>query len=225
MQYADTEGNIIAPALPRKHVLPNNPGWAFLITARVRSINMSFAAAPHLEFRSFVEALKKEHDIVSITREVDPNLEAAAITRLVHENDLPAPLFENVKGSKDGLFRILGAPAALRNDKKTRFGRLARHIGLEPTASIKQILDKIISADKLEPIEPTVLENGPCKQNIIHEKDVHLNALPLAWAHKDDGGKYIQTYGTSCAINARSIGNYKITYNDRRQACCAVSSR
>ncbi|WVQ91235.1 hypothetical protein IAS59_005033 [Cryptococcus gattii] len=139
--------------------------------------------------------LKKDGDIVSITREVDPNLEAAAITRLVYENDLPAPLFENVKGSKDGLFRILGAPAALRNDKKTRFGRLARHIGLEPTASIKQILDKIISADKLESIEPTVLESGPCKQNIIHEKDVHLNALPAPWIHKDDGGKYIQTYG------------------------------
>lgn len=172
---------------------------------------MSFAAAPHLEFRSFVEALKKDGDIVSITREVDPNLEAAAITRLVYENDLPAPLFQNVKGSKDGLLRILGAPAALRNDKKTRFGRLARHIGLEPTASMKQILDKIISADKLESIEPTVLESGPCKQNIIHEKDVHLNTLPAPWIHKDDGGKYIQTYGTSCAIITHVTGIY-ITY-------------
>lgn len=89
---------------------------------------MSSAAAPQFEFRSFVEALKKG-DIVSITREVDPNLEMAATTRLVYENNLPAPLFENVKGSKDGLFCAIGAPAALRMDKKTRFGRLAPHVG------------------------------------------------------------------------------------------------
>lgn len=76
---------------------------------------------------------------------------------------------------------------------------------------MKQILDKIISADKLESIEPTVLESGPCKQNIIHEKDVHLNTLPAPWIHKDDGGKYIQTYGTSCAIITHVTGIY-ITY-------------
>ncbi|OWZ77215.1 cytoplasmic protein [Cryptococcus neoformans Bt85] len=152
-------------------------------------------AAPHLEFRSFVEALKQDNDLISITREVDPDLEAAAIARLVYENDLPAPLFENLKGAKDGLFRILGAPGALRKDKATRYGRLARHIGLGPTAGMKEILDKVLSAEKLEPIEPTVVQDGPCKQNILQEEDVHIESLPSPFIHKDDGGKYIQTYG------------------------------
>lgn len=156
---------------------------------------MSSPAAPHLEFRSFVEALKQDNDLISITREVNPNLEAAAITRLVYENDLPAPFFENLKGAKDGLFRILGAPAALRKDKATRYGRLARHVGLEPTAGMKEILDKMLSAEKLQPIEPTVVQDGPCKQNILHEEDVHIESLPSPMIHKDDGGKYIQTYG------------------------------
>lgn len=53
----------------------------------------------------------------------------------------------------------------------------------------------------MEPIELTVLESGPCKQNIIQEKDVQVEALPAPWIHKDDGGKYIQTYDTPYAIN------------------------
>ncbi|KKK13314.1 hypothetical protein AOCH_003030 [Aspergillus ochraceoroseus] len=65
---------------------------------------------PHLCFRSFVEALKADGDLVEINRPVDPNLEAAAITRLACETDDKAPLFNNLIGSKNGLFRILGAP-------------------------------------------------------------------------------------------------------------------
>jgi hypothetical protein len=41
----------------------------------------------HLSFRSFVEALKQDNDRVEINIPVDPNLEAAAITRLVCETN------------------------------------------------------------------------------------------------------------------------------------------
>lgn len=47
-----------------------------------------------------------------------------------------------------GLFRILGVPAALRKDKATRYGRLERHVGLDPTAGTEEILDKVLSAGK-----------------------------------------------------------------------------
>ncbi len=120
-----------------------------------------------MEFRSFVEALDEDKDLVHVTREVDPNLELSAITRMVCETDGPAPLFENVKGAKNGLFRILGAPASLRKDPKTRFGRLARHLALPPTASLKEILDKMVSASDKPPIPPTVVSTGPCKENKV----------------------------------------------------------
>jgi 3-polyprenyl-4-hydroxybenzoate decarboxylase len=42
------------------------------------------------------------------------NLEAAAITRRVCETKDKAPLFNNLIGMKNGLFRILGAPGSLR---------------------------------------------------------------------------------------------------------------
>ncbi|KAJ9123046.1 Ferulic acid decarboxylase 1 [Naganishia vaughanmartiniae] len=152
--------------------------------------------SPHMNFRSFVEALRQDGDLVSIHRQVDPHLEAAAITRLVYEHDLPAPLFENLKGAqKHGMFRILGAPAALRKDPATRYGRLARHLALPPTASMKNILDKMLSAADQAPIAPTIVPTGECKENIIEGDQIHLEQLPAPFIHKDDGGKYIQTYG------------------------------
>ena len=150
---------------------------------------------PHLNFRSFVEALKEDGDLVEINSERDPHLEVSAIIRKVCETDDKAPLFNNVKGAKDGLFRILGAPASLRSTKDTRYGRIARHLALPPTASMKDILDMMLSAKHSEPVAPNHVETGPCKENKIFGDDIDLLALPTPLLHQADGGKYLQTYG------------------------------
>ncbi|PNP39876.1 hypothetical protein TGAMA5MH_08141 [Trichoderma gamsii] len=150
---------------------------------------------PHLSFRSFVEALRQDNDLVDINEPVDPDLEAAAITRLVCETDDKAPLFNNVIGAKDGLWRILGAPGSLRSSPRERFGRLARHMALPPTASLKEIIDKMLSANSIPPIEPVIVPTGPAKENSIEGDNIDLEALPVPMVHQSDGGKYIQTYG------------------------------
>ncbi|CBF78948.1 hypothetical protein AN7164.2 [Aspergillus nidulans FGSC A4] len=149
---------------------------------------------PHLCFRSFVEALKADNDLVGINDPIDPNLEAAAITRLVCENDEKAPLFNNLIGAKDGFFRILGAPASQRKSQSERYGRLARHLALPPTASMREILDKMLEADKLPPIPPRVVPTGPCKENVLEGDQIDLTKLPVPMVHKSDGGAYIQTF-------------------------------
>ncbi|RAK94965.1 UbiD family decarboxylase [Aspergillus ibericus CBS 121593] len=147
-------------------------------------------------FRAFVEALRADNDLVEINTEIDPHLEAAAITRLVCETDDKAPLFNNLKGmGQKGLFRILGAPGSLRASKKDRYGRLARHLALPPTASMKEILDKMLSASTLPPIPPTIVPTGPVKENSLTGDEIDLTALPVPMIHQSDGGKYIQTYG------------------------------
>lgn len=159
---------------------------------RQTCVNMS---SPQLCFRSFVEALKQDNDLIEINTPINPNLEAAAITRLVCENDQKAPLFNNLLGAKDGFFRILGAPASLRSSPSERYGRLARHLGLPPTASMRNILDKMLEADQLSPIPPTVVPTGPCKQNSLEGDQIDLTQLPAPMIHKSDGGAYIQTFG------------------------------
>jgi UbiD family decarboxylase len=152
---------------------------------------------PHLNFRSFIEALKADNDLVEINEPVSAYLEAAAITRLVCENDEKAPLFNNVVGAKDGLWRILGAPASLRKSPTERFGRLARHLALPPTASMREILDKMLAADELPPIPPSIVSTGPCKENSIEGDQIDLTKLPVPMIHVSDGGAYVQTFGKS----------------------------
>ncbi|KAF7915568.1 hypothetical protein BELL_0860g00020 [Botrytis elliptica] len=77
-----------------------------------------------------------------------------------------------MKGAENGLWRILGAPASLRHNPAQRYGRIARHLGLPPSAGMKEILDKMTSAAHATSIPPNIISSGPA-----------------------DGGKYVQTYG------------------------------
>lgn len=150
---------------------------------------------PHMNFRSYVETLKKDNDLVEIDREVDPDLEAGAIIHKVCETNDKAPLFNNLKGADKGLFRILGAPNSLRADPKTHYARLARHLALPPSAGMKEILDKMMSAAHQTPIPPSIVSTSSCKENVLNDGEFDLTTLPVPRLHQSDGGKYIQTYG------------------------------
>lgn len=157
---------------------------------------MSSQLLPHMNFRSYVQALKDDGDLVEINEECDPYLEVGAIIRKVVENNQKAPLFNKLKGQdKNGLWRILGAPNALRPNPKQRFGRLARHLGLNPEASMKDIMDKMAAAKTATPIPPQVVESGPCKEFVLTPEQFDLTTLPSPHLHQSDGGKYVQTYG------------------------------
>lgn len=82
-----------------------------------------------LDFRHFVDHLRRQGDLVDVHTEVDANLEIGAITRRVYERRAPAPLFHNIRDSLPGA-RVLGAPAGLRADRARAHSRLALHFGL-----------------------------------------------------------------------------------------------
>ncbi|KAJ4288418.1 Ferulic acid decarboxylase 1 [Kalmusia sp. IMI 367209] len=131
---------------------------------------------PHLKIRSFVEALKRDDDLVEINDGVDPHLEVTAIIRKVCETNDKTPLFNNVKGAKNGLWRILEAPASLRN-------------------YFEEICGRIVSPARTAPIEPRIVETGPCKENILSKSEFDFKELPAPLLHQSDGGRYVQTYG------------------------------
>jgi UbiD family decarboxylase len=149
----------------------------------------------HLDFRLFVDTLRNDGDLADIMEEVDPYLEVAAITRRAYERRSKAPLFHQVKGAKDGLFRILGASGGLCRDEESKYRRLARHMGLPPNSSLKDIQDRMLSAKTTKPIPPIVVEDGPCKEVKLFGDDIDLTKLPVPLLNKADGGRYIQTLG------------------------------
>ncbi|KAL6828196.1 UbiD decarboxylyase family [Trichoderma camerunense] len=149
----------------------------------------------HLSFRTFVDTLREEGDLVEINDSVDPNLEAAAITRLVCETNDKAPLFNNVIGAKDGLFRILGAPGALRTPKSQAYARIAHHVALPPSSGAGAIIEKLLDATTSAPVDPITVQSGPVKENCIEGDAIDLTKIPAPMVHQTDGGKYIGTYG------------------------------
>ncbi|GIC90361.1 UbiD family decarboxylase [Aspergillus udagawae] len=150
---------------------------------------------PYLDLRAFVDALRSDNDLAEINAEVDPHLEVAAITRRTYELRSKAPLFNNVRGAHDGLFRIFGASGGLSSDHQYPYRRLARHVGLPPTSSLGDFIDKMLSAKGKEPIPPVHVETGPCKEHKLFGVDIDLMKLPAPLLNKADGGDYIQTMG------------------------------
>ncbi|KAF5640788.1 3-octaprenyl-4-hydroxybenzoate carboxy-lyase [Fusarium sp. NRRL 52700] len=148
-----------------------------------------------LDYRKFLDMLRHDNDLVEINTKVDPHLELGAIIRRVSEVNDKAPLFNNIKGARDGLWRVAGNAASLRPNEKDRYGRIARSLGLEPTASWKEICDRWQSGKRAKVLPPNVLPSGPCKDNKIVGDKVDLTTLPVPYLHIGDGGKYIQTYG------------------------------
>ncbi|KAI1880977.1 hypothetical protein JX265_001217 [Neoarthrinium moseri] len=63
------------------------------------------------------------------------------------------------------------------------------------TASMREILDKMLSASELSPIDPSVVSTGPVKENSLVGDEIDLTALPAPMIHQADGGRYIQTFG------------------------------
>ena len=153
------------------------------------------ATSAQLDFRKFIDVLRCDNDLAEINCEVDPYLEVGAIVRRVSELNDKAPLFNNVKGAKNGLWRIFGNSASLRSDEREKYGRLARNLGLPPNASWKAISDRFEGVKKATPLPPNILATGPCKENKILGHEIDLETLPAPLLHEGDGGKYLQTYG------------------------------
>ena len=98
-------------------------------------------------------------------------------------------------GSQHGLLWTLGAPGSLRKSSKDRYGRLTLHLALPPTASLREILHKMLSASSMPPIPPNIVPCGPCKDNFLTEDQIDLMKLPAPQIHQADGVKCIKSYG------------------------------
>ena len=159
------------------------------------TVSSEDAINAQLDFRAFIDVLRQDGDLAEVNIEVDPHLEVASIVRRISEINGKAPLFNNVKGAKDGLWRMFGNAASLRSNEKEKFGRIARNLGLPKTASWKDISERTQAGKKAPIVPPRVLETGPCKQNKIEGDDIDLHSLPAPYLHEGDGGKYLQTYG------------------------------
>jgi UbiD family decarboxylase len=144
--------------------------------------------------REYIDALKVLGELQEVDKEVDWNLEIAAITRRCYETGAPAPLFNTIRGAEKG-FRVLGASAGISRQEGLYLSRIALSLGLDPSATGQQIIHALADARGRKGISPKRMETGPCKENIVFGEDVDLFRFPTPLMHEGDGGRYFNTLG------------------------------
>ena len=134
------------------------------------------------DLREYVAALEKHGKLKRVTKEVDKDWEIAAVCRQLFKKippqKRPALVFENVKGFKIPVVAgVLGA------------SREIYALGLQ-TDSVEGINRKWDHALG-NPIAPRMVKEAPCKENILHGKDVDITKLPVpTWTVGEDPGPF-----------------------------------
>ncbi|TMA12679.1 MAG: UbiD family decarboxylase [Deltaproteobacteria bacterium] len=175
------------------------------------------------DLREFVALLEQHEEIQRVQEEVDWNLEMGAIIRRCYDIGGPAVLFENVRDYPKG-FRALGASLGpSRRPGHSLYARMAMALGLAPDTPLRGIMDHYLER-KEKPIKPTLVKNGPCKENILSGKDVDLLKFPSPLIHGGDGGRYIGTWHTVITKDPDSSwvnwGMYRLMIQDRNTLGC-----
>ncbi|MDY6965878.1 MAG: UbiD family decarboxylase [Halobacteriota archaeon] len=127
-----------------------------------------------MNLRDFLGQLEEEGELVKVGREVDPNIEMAAVMNELGEKPT---IFENVKGYPD--YRVVGGLCSSRE-------LIAKGLG----TSMEELLSKISDALK-SPKKPNFVESAPCQEVIIERDDIDLEKIPILYHLEGDGGPYV----------------------------------
>lgn len=135
------------------------------------------------DLRSFITRLDEEGELARVKAEVDWKYELGAIARRVcGPPPGPALLFEKVKDYTIPVF--VGGLHTVR--------RIAIALGLDPQTDEPSLVKEYLR--RLEnPIKPTIVKNGPCKENKYLGKEVDVLKFPVPWWNEKDGGRYVGT--------------------------------
>jgi 4-hydroxybenzoate decarboxylase subunit C len=168
------------------------------------------------DLRSFIELLRRENQLLVIDEEVDPNLEIAEIHRRVIEQQGPALLFSNVKGSNFPVVTNLFGTA----------GRLELAFGKRPQNFVQDLVNLTesimpLKAKKLWDNRQLFLDgmkiglkekkSGPILENC--QMPPRLGSLPMLTSWHSDGGAFVTlplVYTEHPEGKGHNLGMYRI---------------
>ncbi|MDE0592723.1 MAG: UbiD family decarboxylase [Dehalococcoidia bacterium] len=173
------------------------------------------------DLQSFLKLLEKEGELKRVTEEVDPELEITEIaTRAVKEN-LPALLFENVKGSKFPL--VINSMASLRRIELS-LGRPAESLGEDIVKFMEDVNPPNLgsfwrnrqTAWRLLKIRPKNTRRA-FSQQVVREPQ--LDELPILKCWPEDGGRFFTlplVMSRDPKTGAGNMGMYRMQMYDER---------
>ena len=178
----------------------------------------------HRNLRSFLDLLRREHDLLTIEAEVDPYLELAEIHRRVIERGGPALLFRRVKGSN---FPVVTNLFGTQKRIELAFGK-------RPEEFVKEMVSV---AETLIPPTPAKLwhhrklgfeflrlgTRRVSRAPVIEElmQPARLDHLPVITTWQEDGGPFITlplVYTEHPTTKQHNLGIYRMQVYDAESA-------
>ena len=146
------------------------------------------------DLRTFIDALRRDNDVVTVDAPVDPHLEAAEIHRRVIAAGGPALLFTNVKGSRfrlaTNLFGTARRAELAFGERPLRLIKRLVHLAetLLPPTPAKVWGARDVGLDLLK-VGTKRVATGPVTERVT--TDVRLDQLPAITSWPEDGGPFI----------------------------------
>lgn len=117
----------------------------------------------YVDLMQFLERLDKEGEFIKVETEVDENYEIGAICRKALDLKGPALFFNHIKGHSVPLVTSL-------------FSTRKRYALALDTAQDEVQKEWIRRVSK--PIEPLIVNQGPCKENILRGDEIDIIKFP-----------------------------------------------
>jgi UbiD family decarboxylase len=159
---------------------------------------------PYRDLRQYLSALESRGLLRWIDEKVDKNWEISCIARLVFRGLPPekrfAIGFRNIEGY-EGMSIVVGALGASLNVIAT---------ALETEPDPIRIQEKL--ARVRYPMEPVIVDKGPCKEVILKGDEVDVNKFPVpVWTPERDPGPYLTPLWVTKdpETGVRNVGMYR----------------
>ncbi len=156
---------------------------------------------PFKDLREYIARLEREGEVQRIKNEIQPLFEVGAIVSRTYDLRVAAPFFLDLRGYPGS--RIFGAPISLSRRKDSCFARFAASMGMPSQSSALEIVEQYLQRLK-KPIKPTLIKDGPCKENIIKGEAVDLQIFPAPVLRPGDAGPCLGTWHATITKNPRT---------------------
>ncbi len=152
-----------------------------------------------MNLRDFLEELDKADELVKIDREVSVEYEIADVMNALGERPT---VFNNVKESE---LPVFGGISSSRD-------HIAQGLGTRK----EKLLFKLVDALR-KPVEPEVIDKGPCQE--VVDMDPDLSGLPILLHLDGDGGRYATA---TCSVikdpdTGRNMSYHRLMQRDRNK--------
>ncbi|MGL6278310.1 MAG: menaquinone biosynthesis decarboxylase [Gaiella sp.] len=180
--------------------------------------------SPVSDLREWIALLEREGELVRVSAEVDPDLEATEIVDRLVKSGGPAVLFENPKGARHPLLvNQFGTERrmcmAFGVDSLDDLGaRLDEILELQPPQGL---VDKVRSLGKLKSIAdsmPKTVSKGACQEVVLTGDEIDLDRFPIQRCWPLDPAPFITLPAVITkdqATGVRNVGMYRMQKIDR----------